>query len=116
MKLERLNYLLTGRETPLFTTEREKVLIDKCLAIINQSLPPDTSGGKQLTIKGVTIGDTFKIGKHQLYRVVDFLEKRILVTGEVVGHMCIAKGIRTLSTNSFEVPFTSVLRNKVAQS
>ncbi|MEP2668917.1 MAG: hypothetical protein ABJH04_07975 [Cyclobacteriaceae bacterium] len=36
MNIERLNYLLTGEEHPKFTTEREKVMISKCLEIINE--------------------------------------------------------------------------------
>jgi hypothetical protein len=36
MEKERLNYLLTGEEKPKFVTERENVIIDKCLELINK--------------------------------------------------------------------------------
>lgn len=34
MTTERLNYLLTGTETPAYTTEREKTIISECAKII----------------------------------------------------------------------------------
>lgn len=66
-----------------------------------------------MTIKNVSIGDQFTQGKHQLFEVVDFIEKKSLVTGQVVGHICMAKSIRGLSTNTFEVPFATVARNRI---
>lgn len=36
MNIERLNYLLTGEEKPKRITTREKEIIKKCLAIINE--------------------------------------------------------------------------------
>lgn len=66
-----------------------------------------------MTIRNVSIGDKFKKGKFHTYEVVDFYEVKSLVSGEVVEHLCIAKGINTLATNTFETPFSSVLRNKV---
>ena len=44
-----------------------------------------------MTIKGVTIGDKFKNGKHLIAEVVDFYEKKSLVTNEIIGYECIAK-------------------------
>ena len=35
MKRDNLLYKLTGTETPKFITERENVIIDKCLRLIN---------------------------------------------------------------------------------
>ncbi len=64
------------------------------------------------TIKGVSIGDKFKNGKHLTAEVVDFYEKKSLVNGTVIGYECIAKSMG-LATNLFEVPFTTVLRNKI---
>jgi hypothetical protein len=65
-----------------------------------------------ITIKGVSIGDKFKNGKHLIAEVVDFHEKRSLSTNEIVGYACIAKSTG-LASNKFEVLFTTVLRNKV---
>ena len=65
-----------------------------------------------MTIKNVTIGDKFKKRKQEC-KVVDILEQKSMVTGEVVGHVCIAKAITGLSTNRFEVPFATVVRNRV---
>lgn len=42
MDIQRLNYLLTGEESPQFCTEREKTLIQNCLRIIN-----DIESGQQ---------------------------------------------------------------------
>lgn len=66
-----------------------------------------------MTIRNVTIGDRFKTGKNIVSEVVDFYEKKSMVTGEVIGHICIAKGVNTFSTNTFDVPFSTVLINKI---
>lgn len=64
-----------------------------------------------MTIKGVTIGDRFQKGKHTICEVVDFEEIKSLVSGEIKGYRCIAKST-SLSTNTFEVPFATVVRNR----
>lgn len=66
-----------------------------------------------MTIRNVTIGDKFRTGKHTVSEVVDFVEKKSLTTGQVVGHLCIVRGVDTFSTNTYEVPFTTVLRNRL---
>lgn len=66
-----------------------------------------------MTIRNVTIGDKFKTGKNIVSEVVDFLEQKSIVSGEIIGYVCIAKGVDTFSVNTFEVPFTTVLRNKI---
>ena len=65
-----------------------------------------------MTIKNVTIGDKFKNRKQEC-EVVDFLEQRSVATGDVVGYQCIAKQITGIAQNRFEVPFATVVRNKV---
>ncbi len=68
---------------------------------------------QNLTIRNVTIGDKFKNGKHLTAEVVDFIENKSMVSGQIIGYTCIAKGVGGLSTNTFDVPFTQVLRNKI---
>lgn len=67
-----------------------------------------------MEINGVSIGDVFATGKHTQAKVVDFLEQRSLVTGKIVGYVCIAQGI-SLADNRFPTSFASVLRNKVSK-
>jgi hypothetical protein len=66
-----------------------------------------------MTIKGVTIGDRFKQGKNIVCEVVDFNEIKSLTTGIVTGYMCIVKGVNTIASNTFDVPFSTVIRNKI---
>lgn len=70
---------------------------------------------ENITIKGVSIGDKFlKDGKKCfLAEIVDILEYKSLLTGEVTGYVPIAKLINGLATNTFDVPFSMVLRWKV---
>ena len=65
-----------------------------------------------MTVKGVTIGDVFKTGKHTTATVVDFYEIKSVTTGEVMGHLCIVQG-NTLSTNKYDVPFATVIKNRI---
>lgn len=66
-----------------------------------------------LTIKGVTIGDKFKQGKNIICEVVDFEVMLSMSTGLCTGHRCIAKSTSDLCTNQFDVPFATVIRNKI---
>ncbi len=66
-----------------------------------------------MKINGVSIGDKFKIGKHGQAEVVDLLEKKSLITGEVIGYICLAKGLG-LAVNTFETPFATVVRRRLA--
>lgn len=66
-----------------------------------------------MTINNVTIGQKFKQGKYLVCEVVDFIEKKSMVSGEIVGYMCMATGINSLATNSFEVPFATVVRHQI---
>lgn len=61
-------------------------------------------------IKGVKIGDEFMYQKNVKCTVVDFYEQKSVLTGEVINYICIAKS-NNLSTNLFEVPFATVVRN-----
>ena len=47
MEKQKLLYKLTGTETPRFISEREDVIIDKCLVIIND-LEKDTEQNAEL--------------------------------------------------------------------
>ena len=68
-----------------------------------------------LPIKGVVIGDRFKTGKHTTAKVIDILEVRSIVTEEIKGHICFAQA-EGLAHNAFEVPFSTVVRNKIKQA
>ena len=64
-------------------------------------------------IMGVKIGDKFKPAKHLISVVVDFYEVTSLTTGKHICFKCIARVSNGLSTNEYEVPFATVVRNKV---
>ena len=66
-----------------------------------------------MEIKNVKIGDKFKQGKNLTAKVIDFHIVTSLKTGKVVKYLCIAQLIGVLATNEFEVPFASVIRNKI---
>ena len=63
-------------------------------------------------INGVSVGDVFRIGKNGTAVVTDILEKRSLVDTALKGFMCMARSTQGLSSNEFEVPFSTVIRNK----
>ena len=63
-------------------------------------------------MRGVTVGDVFATGKHTRAQLVDILEQRSLVTGEVVDYVCIGKGLG-LAQNRFATNFVSVARNRI---
>lgn len=68
---------------------------------------------KEITINGVTLGDKFiSRGTKVKAIVVDFHIVTSMTTGKLVGYKCIAQGIG-VSTNQFEVPFTTVVRGKI---
>ena len=54
-------------------------------------------------------------GKHIVAEVVDILECKSLKTGEITGHICIARNVNGLATNTYEVSFTTVLRFIIQQ-
>ena len=68
-----------------------------------------------MTIKNVTIGDIFKRKqyKHSTFEVVDFYALTSQVTGEVISYQCIAREYKGLSSNLFEVPFSSVVLGRI---
>lgn len=63
-------------------------------------------------IHNVSIGDRFRVGKHGQAVVVDLYDVISRTTGECVRSICIAKG-EGLATNEFEVPFSTVVRNRI---
>lgn len=65
-----------------------------------------------ITIKNVQIGDKFKKGK-LIAEVVDFYFVKSFNTGETIRVECIAKLVNGVAINLFEIPFTSVVRNKI---
>ena len=65
------------------------------------------------TIKNVSIGNTFQYNKNCIAKVVDIGEVISMRTGEIIGHICYAKTIDTMAQNVFEVPFSTVARNKL---
>jgi len=70
MKREDLLYKLTGTETPLFISERENVIIDKCLNLINDL----ESEVKNLDISLVSKRSELLNG------LLDFADKKFLTT------------------------------------
>ena len=66
-----------------------------------------------LTPYNVAIGDRFKVGKKTTAKVVDIREIKSMVTGLTTGYQCIAKGEGFIATNEFEVPFSTVVRNRI---
>jgi hypothetical protein len=68
-----------------------------------------------MTINNVNIGDKFKIypSSTKIAEVVDFYEIKSLTTNEVVGYKCMVRGVDTLATNVHEVPFATVVRNRI---
>jgi len=67
-----------------------------------------------MTIRNVTIGDRYKQrNSPHIFEVVDFSETRSMLTGEVVKQMCVVKGVNTMSVNTHEVPFATVVRTRI---
>ena len=64
-------------------------------------------------INGVKIGDVFQYKRSIKCKVVDFHVIMSVKSGKLIGYRCIAKGIGTMATNEFEVPFATVVRNRV---
>lgn len=64
-------------------------------------------------INGVKIGDVFKYKRSITCKVIDFHAIMSIKSGKLIGYKCIAKGIGTMATNEFEVPFATVIRNRV---
>lgn len=65
-----------------------------------------------MTINNVSIGQKFKHGKNLTAIVVDFYEVRSITTKEIINYICIAKLENSLATNLFDIPFSTVVRNK----
>lgn len=70
-----------------------------------------------MTIKGVTIGDKFintsDIKSKRVSTVVDFSEKKSMLTGETIQILCIAEKEFMGQKLRFEVVPTTVLRSKI---
>jgi len=64
------------------------------------------------TINGVSKGDKFKKGK-MLCEVVAVCHVIDVETGEIIERKCYARGIHTLAKNVFEIPFSTVVLNKI---
>jgi hypothetical protein len=69
-----------------------------------------------MEIKGVSIGDNFKKGKSAICQVIDFRKVTSMKTGDTIGYQCIAIQKNGWACNVFEVPFTTVLRNKLKET
>ncbi len=65
-----------------------------------------------MEICGVKIGDRFRTGKNTTAVVVDFYKVTSMTEYETIKFIAIAKP-ESLSTNEFEVPFSTVMRNKI---
>ena len=62
---------------------------------------------------GVKIGDKFRQGKNLTAVVVDFYDVISVTSGELIKNICVAKLVDGLANNTFEVPFATVMRNKI---
>lgn len=65
-------------------------------------------------MNNVEIGDIFKTGKENKAQVVDFAVQTSVTTGKVIKSVCIAKAIGS-ATNEFEVPFSTVVINRISK-
>lgn len=76
-----------------------------------------------MKIKGVKKGDLFTSRNTQVamskdaktYEVVAVCEVVDIETKEVIDYKCYARGIDTLAKNVFEIPFSTVVINKITQ-
>jgi len=69
---------------------------------------------EKIKIKGVSICDYFTYnGKKSI--VLDIAEVKSMVTGEVIEYKCYARSIEGYATNTFEVPFATVMRYKTTK-
>lgn len=70
-----------------------------------------------MTIKGVTIGDKFiSPGKAKRVETVTyFIERKNMITGEVVGYECWASHEFMGQTMNREIPFNHAIRYRVTQ-
>lgn len=66
-----------------------------------------------MEIKGVKKGDKFIYKKDTICEVVAVCNVIDVENEEVITHKCYARGINTLAQNVFEVPFSTVLLNKI---
>lgn len=66
-----------------------------------------------MKVQGVQLGDVFNYGKHAICEVVDFRQIVSMKTNETTGYQCIAVSKNGFAKNLFEVPFSTVLRNKI---
>ena len=64
-------------------------------------------------IRNVHLGDRFKTGKNSTAKVVDLREIKSIVTGLTTGYQCIAAPEATHTIGLFEVPFSTVVRNRI---
>lgn len=66
-----------------------------------------------MILNGIRIGDKFKHGKNTVCEVVDFYKVTSWLDNKVIRWECVVKGVGTLATNTFTVPFATVARNKI---
>lgn len=64
------------------------------------------------TIKGVSKGDKFTL-KNEIYEVTSVCHVVDAENGEIIDRKCYARGITTLAKNVFEIPFSTVVKNKI---
>lgn len=64
------------------------------------------------TINGVSKGDKFNY-KNGLYEVTSVCHVIDVENGEIIERKCYARGINTLAKNVFEIPFSTVSKNRV---
>jgi len=65
------------------------------------------------TINGVSKGDKFE-HKNEIYEVTSVCHVIDVENGEIIDKKCYARGVSTLAKNVFEIPFSTVIRNKLS--
>jgi hypothetical protein len=105
MKREELLYKITGTETPQFVNERENVIIDKCLEIINEKEQEEILLSNIKSLNEVFIKGT-KLKEHTLYKILvkvspnNVEHESFLFTGFESGSYCM------IYNNSYEHPIS----------
>ena len=65
-------------------------------------------------INGISKGDRFNY-KKGIYEVVAVCHVIDSENGEILGRKCYARGVNTLATNTFEIPFSTVKLNLISK-
>ena len=85
-----------------------RISLNELKEIIRETIKEDSN----VQYHGVKIGDRFRTGKNTTSVVIDFYDVISVTTGELIKNICVVKG-DGVATNTYEVPFATVVRNKI---